>query len=146
MDASVKSTDQQKYSPVWVVDHATDTPGYHMELISRIRDGVQKSDWKDLIAHIGHTEKELEEILPASISSMQKKSKYGKEISERIYELAKLYAQGFDVFDTREQFKKWLKSPSRALGGQCPFDLLDSSFGFEIVSHEITRIQYNVYS
>jgi ribosome-associated toxin RatA of RatAB toxin-antitoxin module len=27
-----------------------------------------------------------------------------------------------------------------------PFELLDSSFGFEMVENEIVRIQYNVYS
>ncbi|MFT6719210.1 MAG: hypothetical protein ACJAY8_001610, partial [Sphingobacteriales bacterium] len=27
-----------------------------------------------------------------------------------------------------------------------PFELLDSSIGFELVEHEIIRIQHNVYS
>ena len=134
------------YSPAWVVEHAKDSPGYKLELIGRIRDGVKKSDWKQLISSIGHTEKELEYILPASISSMQKKTVYGKETSERIYELARLYGLGYDVFDTKEDFKLWLMSPSKAFGGKKPFELLDSSFGFEMVENEIIRIQYNVYS
>jgi putative toxin-antitoxin system antitoxin component (TIGR02293 family) len=95
---------------------------------------------------LGSTEKEFADILPVSISSMQKKSVYGKETSERIYELAKLFGLGYEVFDSKEDFKNWLMTPSRALGDKKPFELLDSSFGFEMVENEIVRIQYNVYS
>jgi putative toxin-antitoxin system antitoxin component (TIGR02293 family) len=50
------------------------------------------------------------------------------------------------VFDSQDQFKQWLVTPSKALGNKTPFELLDSSFGFEVVENEIVRIQYNVYS
>lgn len=135
-----------KFSPAWVVNNGKDAPGYNLELIDRIRGGVKKADWKQLIKNIGSTEKELEFILPASISSMQKKTVYGKETSERIYELARLFGLGYDVFDSPDNFKEWLMTPSRALGNKKPFELLDSSFGFEMVENEIVRIQYNVYS
>ena len=136
----------EKFSPAWVVVNAKDAPGYKMELIDRIRVGVKKDDWKQLINSIGSTEKEFEYILPSSISSMQKKSVYGQETSERIYELARLFGLGFEVFDSIEDFKEWLITPSRSLGNKKPFDLLDSSFGFEMVENEIIRIKYNVYS
>lgn len=135
-----------KFSPSWVVVNSKDTPGFKMELIGRIREGVKKADWKQLIQFTGSTEKEFEHILPASISSMQKKTVYGKETSERIYELARLFGMGYEVFDSKEDFKKWLMTPSKALGNKIPFELLDSSFGFEMVENEIDRIQYNVYS
>jgi putative toxin-antitoxin system antitoxin component (TIGR02293 family) len=134
-----------KFSPSWVVMHPKDTPIFKLELIDRIRAGVKKTDWKQLIQYTDSTEKEFEHILPASISSMQKKEVYSKETSERIYELAKLFGLGYEVFDSKEDFKKWLKTPSKSLGGKMPFDLLDSSFGFELVENEISRIQYNVY-
>lgn len=135
-----------KFSPSWVAVNSKDAPGFKMELIGRIRKGVKKTDWKQLILYTGSTEKEFEHILPASISSMQKKTVYGKETSERIYELARLFGLGYEVFDSKEDFKKWLMTPSRTLGNKIPFELLDSSFGFEMVENEITRIQYNVYS
>lgn len=135
-----------KFSPNWVVANAKSAPGYRLEVIHRIRTGVSKQDWKALLKNLGYTEKELEPILPASISSMQKKMVYGKETSERIYELARLYGLGYEVFDTKEDFKQWLNAPSKALGGKKPFELLDSSLGFELVQNEIVRVQYNVYS
>ena len=135
-----------KFSPSWVVAHSKDAPGFKMELIGRIREGVKKSDWKQLIQYTGSTEKEFEHILPASISSMQKKTVYGKETSERIYELARLFGLGYEVFDSKDDFKKWLITPAKTLGNKIPFELLDSSFGFEMVENEIVRIQHNVYS
>jgi len=136
----------RKFSPSWVVAHSNDAPGFKMELIGRIREGVKKSDWKQLIQYTDSTEKEFEHILPASISSMQKKTVYGKETSERIYELARLFGLGYEVFDSKEDFKKWLITPAKTLGDKIPFELLDCSFGFEMVENEIVRIQYNVYS
>lgn len=143
---SLRTGKLEKFSPAWVVVNAKDAPGYKMELIDRIRVGVKKDDWKQLIASIGSTEKEFEYILPTSISSMQKKSVYGRETSERIYELARLFGLGYEVFDSKEDFKEWLLTPSSPLGNKKPFDFLDSSFGFEMVENEIIRIKYNVYS
>lgn len=142
---NVRSGKLTKFSPAWVVVNAKDAPGYQMEVIDRIRVGVKKSDWKQLIYNIDYTEKDFENVLPASISSMQKKTVYSKETSERIYEVARLFGLGYEVFDTKEDFKNWLMTPSQALGDKMPFDLLDSSFGFEMVQNEIVRIQYNVY-
>lgn len=143
---AIKESNLTKFSPSWVVLNSKDAPGYKMELIGRIREGVKKTDWKQLIQYTESTEKEFEHILPASISSMQKKTVYSKETSERIYELARLFGLGYDVFDSKEDFKKWLMTPSMTLGNKMPFELLDSSFGFEMVENEIVRIQYNVYS
>lgn len=143
---SSKNARLDKFSPAWVVVNTKDAPGYKMELIDRIRVGVNKDDWKQLITSIGSTEKEFEYILPSSISSMQKKSVYGRETSERIYELARLFGLGYEVFDSKDDFKEWLKTPTRPLGNKKPFDLLDSSIGFEMVESEIMRIKYNVYS
>ncbi len=135
-----------EFSPTWVISNAKDAPNFKMDLISRIREGVKKTDWKQLLQFTDSTEKEFENVLPASISSMQKNATYNKETSERIYELAQLFGLGYEVFDTKEDFKKWLMTPSKSLGNMIPFELLDSSFGFEMVENEITRIQYNVYS
>ncbi len=137
---------ETKYSPSWVVLHFKDAPGLKLELIDRIREGVKKAEWRLFVQQIGGTEKEFEKILPSSISSMQKKSVYNRETSQRIYELAQLFGLGYQIFDSGEDFRNWLMTPSRTLGNKKPFELLDSSFGFELVENEMVRIQYNVYS
>lgn len=141
-----KQSSYEKYSPSWVVKHVKYSPAYQFELIERIRKGVKKTDWKLLLENIGATEKEFEFILPTSISSMQKKNIYDAETSERIYEISRLFGLGYEVFDSEADFKNWLISPSKSLGNRIPFELLDSSLGFELIENEIVRIQYNVYS
>lgn len=135
-----------KYSPSWVVSNPNGAPGYNLALIEKIRTGVTKKDWKELIWFIKANEKDFEKILPSSISSMQKKEVYNQETSERIYEISRLFGLGYEVFDSPEKFKNWLFTPSKALGDKKPFDFLDSSLGFNVVENEIIRIQYNVYS
>lgn len=135
-----------EFSPAWVITNTTNAPHFKLDLIDKIREGVKKTDWKQLLQFTSSTEKEFENILPSSISSMQKNAVYNKETSERIYELARLFGLGYDVFDTKTDFKNWLMTPSKSLGNKVPFELLDSSIGFEIVENEIVRIQYNVYS
>ncbi len=150
---AVKKTELSKnhnnsvqFSPYWVILNSGDAPGYKMEIIQRIREGLKKEDWKQLIKFTESTEKEFEHILPSSISSMQKQNKYNKETSERIYELAKLFGMGYEVFDSKNKFKNWLMEPLKTLGNKIPFELLDSSLGFEMVENEILRIKHNVYS
>ena len=53
---AVESVKFSKFSPSWVVVHSKDAPGYKMELIGRIREGVKKSDWKQLIQYTDSTE------------------------------------------------------------------------------------------
>lgn len=134
------------YTPAWVVANDSDAPGYSMEYIDRIRQGVKKHDWKLFLKSIGATEKEVISILPASLSSLQKRSVYDRETSERIYELAKIFSIGHEVFDSKDDFREWLMTPTKALGDKKPWDLLDSSLGFDMVENEINRIKYNVYS
>lgn len=145
-EKSVKRKDLEELSPAWVVANTHVAQGHQLEIIERIRNGVKKSDWKQFISKIESTEKDFVSILPVSISSMQKKNVYGKETSERIYQLAALFGLGYEVFDSKEDFNNWLRTPSRALGNKKPFELLDSSLGIGMVENEIVRIQYNVYS
>ena len=136
----------EEWSPVWMVENTNYGSDAQLRLIEKIRSGVTKHAWKQLLSNIGATEKELECILPTSISSMQKREVYAKETSERIYQIARLFGLGHEVFDTKEDFRNWLHTPSKVLGGVPPFELLDSSLGFSLVENAIERVRYNVYS
>ena len=144
-DTPYSGAANNKYSPSWVLDNSDDSPAYKLALIEKIRTGVTKKEWKDLITNIEAAENDLKKILPCSIGSMQKKDIYNQETSERIYEIARLFRLGYEVFDSPEKFKNWLFTPSKALGNKKPFDFLDSSLGFNVVENEITRIQHNIY-
>ncbi|WP_313260561.1 antitoxin Xre/MbcA/ParS toxin-binding domain-containing protein [Sphingobacterium sp.] len=134
-----------QYSPSWVLDNSDYSPAYKLALIEKIRTGVTKKEWKELITFIEATEKDFKNILPCSMGSRQKKDIYNQETSEKIFAIARLFGLGYEVFDSSEKFKNWLFTPSKALGNKKPFDILDSSLRIKVVENEITRIKYNVY-
>lgn len=144
-NTSFPTATNTKLSPTWLVRKLKDSPAEQLAIIEKIRTGVTKKEWKDFIMYIEADEKDFKKILPRSISSMQKKDIYNQKTSERIYEIARLFGLGYEVFDSPEKFKNWLFTPSKALGNKKPFDFLDSSLGFNVVENEITRVQYNDY-
>jgi putative toxin-antitoxin system antitoxin component (TIGR02293 family) len=65
--------------------------------------------------------------------------------SERIFELAEVFDAGNNVFDTTEDFNQWLHLASSALGNKKPIELLDSSYGKDLVLLELSRIEHGIF-
>jgi putative toxin-antitoxin system antitoxin component (TIGR02293 family) len=65
--------------------------------------------------------------------------------SEKIFELAEVISLGNDVFDIPEHFNIWLNTPLPALGNSKPINLLDTSYGKDIVMAELNRIEHGIF-
>jgi putative toxin-antitoxin system antitoxin component (TIGR02293 family) len=63
-----------------------------------------------------------------------------------LFELTDLFLYGSDVFESRENFFKWLDLPNRALGGLTPKELLEIPGGISKVKDLLGRIEHGVYS
>ncbi len=122
------------------------TVAYGLELVATARAGVSRSALVSFAKTIDHSIQALSQVLPASYSSLSKKKVYDQETSERILELMRLYAYGTDVFGSVQKFNDWLHADCIPLGHQNPFDLLDTSFGIELVYQEIGRIDHGIFS
>ena len=68
------------------------------------------------------------------------------ELSDRLVQLAKVYAKAVDVFEDEQIAVKWLKQPNRALGDTIPMEYLDNSSGIEIILDELIRIEHGVFA
>ena len=64
--------------------------------------------------------------------------------SERIIHLTLLFKYGIEVFGTKEKFKSWLETDILALGNIKPNQLLDNSFGIDLVKDELGRIEHGI--
>jgi putative toxin-antitoxin system antitoxin component (TIGR02293 family) len=53
-----------------------------------------------------------------------------------------LYKKGISIFGSVEEFNKWMEAPAYGVGGQRPNDLLDTMTGINLISEELTRIEY----
>ncbi len=85
-------------------------------------------------------------VTRATLINKKGAEKFSDQISEKIVSLADLYSFGYEVFEDKDKFNKWMFVPSQALGGLAPFDIIDNYYGKEEVRNLIGRIAYGVYS
>lgn len=65
--------------------------------------------------------------------------------SDRLYRLAHVVARATDALGSRDKGVRWLRKPNRSLGGEAPFDLLDTEIGEEQVLAVLDRIEHGVF-
>jgi len=66
--------------------------------------------------------------------------------SDRTVRLARVYASAVELIGDQEKAVEWLRTPNRALGGERPFDQLDTDLGAREVEDVLGRIAYGVFS
>jgi putative toxin-antitoxin system antitoxin component (TIGR02293 family) len=72
--------------------------------------------------------------------------KLERNYSVQLFELTNLFLFGADVFQSKENFFKWLELPNTALGGLEPKELLEIPGGVAKVHDLLGKIEYGVYS
>jgi putative toxin-antitoxin system antitoxin component (TIGR02293 family) len=117
-------------------------------LINMVRNGIKFSKFKLLLQVSTFTFSEWAKFLHVSERTLQRYETENKIFdssqSEKILQISMLYQFGKEVFGTEVVFDSWLKTKSIALGGIAPKELLDSSFGIELVKNELGRLQHGV--
>jgi len=68
------------------------------------------------------------------------------EESDIVIRTARTLAKAIDILGDRKKASHWLTTPNRALGGEIPMTLLDTSAGAHEVEAVLDRIEYGVYS
>jgi len=61
---------------------------------------------------------------------------------EHIVLLISLYKHGIDVFDSIENFDKWLVTENYLLDSKAPMDFLDTVSGLKFIDDKLTAIEY----
>ncbi len=115
-----------------------------------VKRGVTNNLFEEIKSNSPFDDLQWSKFLDVNIRTLQryKSSKdhiYKPLQSERIFELAEIVSAGKLIFDTDEQFKIWLVTPNLALGKERPINLLDSSYGKELVLAELNRIEHGVF-
>ncbi len=119
-----------------------------MLIISTIRDGIPYSLFALIKEVTPFTEDDWATLLNLSAKSLHRYkagSKHFKPLqSEKIIEMAEVAKVGTEVFGDPEKFRLWLNTPSFALGSMKPIDLLQDSYGKELVLTELVRIEHGI--
>ena len=119
------------------------------DFIELSRNGIDKKSLLHLANTIGFTLEELAAVLHVSERTVQRyalNKKLNSEISAKAIQLAKLYAKGEAIFGSLEGFKQWMNHPNVALAQKTPKELLDTTFGFQLLNEELIRIEYGIFA
>jgi len=77
---------------------------------------------------------------------LSRRSRLTAAESDRTVRLARVYANAVEMIGDENKAAEWLRTPNRALGGERPFDQLDTDVGARAVEDLLGRIAYGVYS
>lgn len=119
------------------------------DLIPIIRKGLGKKHLDALMETTGLHLAAMARILHVSERTMHRYANdtlLNPEISERLIEIAKIYARGQEVFGDLESFKSWMDQSVPALGSKRPIDFLDTSIGIRLIEDELGRMEHGVYA
>lgn len=120
-----------------------------IDLISLSRKGIKVSSLKSLADYLGINMETMSSLLHSSYRNIQRKN--GEELldslkSEKVLELAAFVRWGIEVIGDKDSFAEWVRSPLVALGNKAPLEFLDTSFGIQILTKILGRLQQGVYS
>ena len=77
---------------------------------------------------------------------IQKKEPLTPEESERVVRLARVLGKAVEVLGSLAKARRWVRKPSRALGGAAPLTMLDTGIGSNAVLRELGRIDHGVFA
>ncbi|MFA6944744.1 MAG: MbcA/ParS/Xre antitoxin family protein [Pedobacter sp.] len=82
-------------------------------------------------------------INPKTLRAYRKPESVSKDnIKEHLVLLISLYEHGIDVFETAENFDKWLLTENYFLDNKPPKDFLDTITGIKFIDDRLTAIEY----
>lgn len=119
-----------------------------MLVIQVIKAGVPYSFFSLIQDYTPFSDNDWAKFLDLSTKSLHRYKQTAKNFkptqSEKIIEMVEVTNVGLDVFGNMEKFRLWLDTPNFALGNMKPIELLNDSYGKEMVIGELTRINHGI--
>ena len=119
-----------------------------LSLIELVREGIKFTIFSAFANKSPFSLNEWSAFLHVSERTMQRYQKEQRSFdslqSEKFLEIVLLYKKGTEVFGTKEKFNSWIETENLALGKIKPKQLLDNTFGINLLKDELTRIEYGV--
>ncbi|WP_232009356.1 type II RES/Xre toxin-antitoxin system antitoxin [Mucilaginibacter mallensis] len=160
MVAKQKSTSAKvKKNAPYVVEHAANLlaepevfysyrPAYidDISLLTRSKKGLNAKAALDFLSLSGFTQDEFQETFKTTVKTIQnhvtRELTLDAALSEKLLKSFALFDKGVEIFGTANAFHQWLNTPSYGLGKQLPFDLMDTITGIQLITEELTRIEF----
>ena len=118
------------------------------KLINATRKGVDFKTFNEFSVTYPLNSATWSKILNVSERTIQRyrreKKRFDSIHTEKLLLIMLLFNKGSDVFGNTENFLTWINSENIAFGGVKPIDLLDNSFGINLVKDELIKIEHGV--
>ena len=119
-----------------------------MDLILLTRSGLPKKTLDALSKRLNISMERLSQLLHISLRTLQRKAPgehLSVHVSEQILAIAEVIRRGIEVLGDESQLEIWLHSELPALSDRKPIDLMDTSFGTQLLLKILGRIEHGVY-
>ena len=117
-------------------------------VIREVRKGIGYNSFINAVKNVPLTLKEWSGILDLSERTLQRYKKDKRAFdtlqSEKIVQVTLLIRFGRDVFGDEKKFNLWLNTENLSIGNIKPKEMLDSSFGIDLLKDELTRIENGI--
>ena len=118
------------------------------KLINTTREGVDIKTFDEFSVVYPLNSMDWSRILNVSERTIQRyrreKRRFDPIHTEKLLLIMLLFKKGTEVFESTSDFLIWINSRNIALGGIKPVELLDNSFGINMVNDELLRIEHGV--
>lgn len=119
------------------------------DYIKLSRKGLSMRQMKEILAFTGIPMKEMSALISISNRQLARYTDekiFKTDISAHLIQIVELYKFGYEVFEEKEKFQRWMKSDIRALDYEKPISLLDTPFGIDAIKTILGRLEHSVYS
>ncbi|TSJ35913.1 DUF2384 domain-containing protein [Mucilaginibacter corticis] len=115
-------------------------------LLNSSRNGLAANAAIDFLNLSGFTHSEFQTTFKTTVKTIQnyasQKLKLDSVLSEKLLKAFALFEKGAAVFGSPEAFHDWLNRPAYGLGGQLPYELMDTITGIMLIEEELIRLEY----
>ncbi|MET0658079.1 MAG: antitoxin Xre/MbcA/ParS toxin-binding domain-containing protein, partial [Steroidobacteraceae bacterium] len=116
--------------------------------IEEVRKGLPVAELDRMAALLGIERSQLARLLDTSLRTLQRKAeseaRLGPAASDRLARIKRIHELATHVLGEQAKASRWLRSSSRALGGEVPLQMLDTDVGTQRVQQELREIEYGM--
>ena len=120
------------------------------DLVAQVRVGLPASTVNLLADTLSMQRGEVAKRLNIPARTLSRRlatqSRLTHEESDRALRMAHIVALANEVLGAEDKASRWIVDSNRALGGQKPFDQLDTELGVRSVEEVLQRIAYGMFS
>ena len=117
-------------------------------LALNIRQGLSFSEFASLLSLFQIPEEDLGRLVgmsPATLARRKKNQSLTSAESERVVRFARLFGLAYEVFETEEGARDWLKTENPGTAGEAPLSWADTEYGAREVENLLGRIDHGIF-